>query len=178
MHSVSHGRFYFRDLEVCFRLEIKSGYSIQELYGHLAETYVYQSLRNRYYRKCVNTVEEYSFVLGGNSMFSIYQKNSGEIDFILLGSLGGYKNGIEVKWSSGSAVTGSLMLKDGVIDNLYFLMGDCKFSENGNMRKIPLYFADLIEYPLLKEETYSFAESILDINLFKTIESIKSESTS
>lgn len=165
LKSVLRARCYFHDLGVSFRLGMRSGFSMQELHGYIAETYVYQTLRNRYYRACIYTDVERSFVIGESPAFSIYQKNSGELDFVLFGSLGGYKNGIEVKWSTDSAVTGSEMLKDGLIDHLYLLMGDCRFLEDGNVRKIPLYFADLIEYPLLKEEMYSFAESLNEITI-------------
>jgi len=166
-NSVPRARYYLQDLGLSYLLGIRLQFSIQELHGYLAETYVYHTLRNRYYRASVRPDDNCLYSVGPYPAFSTYPKIDGELDFVLFGGLNGFKNGIGVKWGTGSAVTGSSMLNDSLIDNLYLLMGDCGFSDNGRVKCVPLYFADLIEYPLLKEKPPSFKGLLQEMDLFR-----------
>lgn len=150
-NSVERARYYFQDLGLAYLFALGSKFDIQTIHGYLGETYVYHTLRNKCYARTIRKDDNHLYSLGTNPMFSTYLKIDGELDFALFGSLGGAKNGIEVKWKDGKTVTGSAMLKDSVIDSLYLFMGDCEFKEQKNVKIIPLYFADLVDYPLIRE---------------------------
>lgn len=162
-HSVERARYYFQDLGLSYVSVLDSKFNMQTIHGHLAETYVYHTLRNKCYSKVVREDDYHLYSLGTNPMFSTYSKMDEELDFVLFGSFDGIKNGIEVKWKNGKAATGSAMLKDSIIDNLYFFMGDCEFKEQGNVKTIPLYFADLVDYPLIKEEITSSFDFVFKV---------------
>lgn len=165
MTSIPRARYYFQDLGLAYTLAVKSRFDLQAIHGYLAETYVYQTLRNRYYRKSVRYDLAQQGLLGTNPMFSTYSKVDGELDFILVGSLNSSKIGIEVKWSSGKATTASAMLKNSVIDKLFLLMGDSTFKDEEKVSFVPLYFADLVEYTIVEFEETDFSHLLDDILL-------------
>ena len=59
-------------------------------------------------------------------------------------------------------LTGSAMLRDSIIDNLYLFMGNCEFKEQKNVKMIPLYFADLVDY-ILTREVLSPLDSVFEV---------------
>ena len=150
-NSVERSRYYFQDLGLAYIFALGSKFDMQTIHGYLGETYVYHTLRNKCYSRTIRKDNDHLYSLGTNPMFSTYVKIDGELDFVLFGSFDGVKNGIEVKWNDGKAVTGSAMLRDSIIDNLYLFMGNCEFKEQKNVKMIPLYFADLVDYTLTRE---------------------------